>query len=152
MKPILGTFKMKIQEFIGEIGAIFKAYDYIAAAYLFGSQIRGTDNPMSDLDIAILLKENAPSTILRLKEKLLLEYKIQSHFGLNQVDLVELNLQGVVFQHNVLKTGKLIYDGDPIFRKKFETKVILEYCDFKPTLRLIEKYHLQGRLRRCGIT
>jgi len=147
----MSTFKMKSKEPISEIRSIFKAYDYIAAAYIFGSQIRGTDNRMSDLDIAILLKENEPSNLVLLDEKLLLEYRIQSHFKVNQVDLVELNRQGLVFQHNVIKIGKLIYDGDALFRKKFETKVILDYCDFKPTLRLIEKYHLQGRLRRCGI-
>lgn len=141
----------EVKEFIIEMGSIFKAYDYMAAAYIFGSQIRGTNNPLSDLDIAILLKENAPLALALLDEKLLLEYKIQSSFGLYQVDLIELNRQGLAFQHNVIGTGKLVYEGDPPFRKMFETKVISDYCDFRPTLRLIEKYHLQGRLRRCYI-
>lgn len=141
----------EIKAIITEIGSIFENYDYIAAAYLFGSQVRGTNNILSDLDIAILLKENSPPGLTLLNEKLLLEYKIQSHFKVNQVDLVELNSQGLVFQHNIIKRGELIYDNDSQFRKRFETKVILDYCDFQPTLRLIEKYHLQGRLRRCGI-
>ena len=28
-------------------------------------------------------------------------------------------------------------------------RVILEFCDFEPTLRLIEKYHLKGCLKSC---
>lgn len=141
----------EIKERMVEVGSVFEDYDYIAAAYLFGSHVCGSNNALSDLDIAILLKENSPSGIALLDEKLLLEYRLQSHFRVNQVDLVELNSQGSVFQHNIIKTGKLIYDNDSQFRQMFETKVILDYCDFQPTLRLIEKYHLQGRLRRCGI-
>ncbi|RKY75800.1 hypothetical protein DRQ12_11260 [candidate division KSB1 bacterium] len=28
-------------------------------------------------------------------------------------------------------------------------RAILEFCDFEPTLRLIEKYHLKARLKSC---
>ncbi|MDO9288280.1 MAG: nucleotidyltransferase domain-containing protein [Thermodesulfovibrionales bacterium] len=39
---------------------IFKDYPYIASAYLFGSYAKGRTGPMSDVDIAVLLKDNAP--------------------------------------------------------------------------------------------
>lgn len=140
-----------IKKITDELTPLFKNYEYIASVYLYGSTALGTSNILSDVDLALLLKQKAPSGLLLLDEILILEYKIQTSLGVNNVDLVVLNNQGMIFQHTVIKTGRLIYENDPQYRKKFETKVILDYCDFEPTLRLIEKYHLKGRLRRCGI-
>lgn len=39
---------------------IFKDYPYIVAAYLFGSYATGKKGSMSDVDIAVLLKEPHP--------------------------------------------------------------------------------------------
>jgi predicted nucleotidyltransferase len=129
---------------------IFKDYPYIASAYLFGSQALGKIGPMSDVDIAILLKEDAPKGRELIHEEDYLAYKIAKALGVKEVDLVDLNSQGLIFKHNVLRTGKLIYDADPRLRVSFEMRVITEFCDFEPTLRFIEKYHLKGRLRRCA--
>ena len=129
---------------------IFKDYPYIASAYLFGSQALGKIGPMSDVDIAILLKEDAPKGRELIHKEDYLAYKIAKALGVKGVDLVDLNSQGLIFKHNVLRTGKLIYDADPRLRVSFEMRVITEFCDFEPTLRFIEKYHLKGRLRRCA--
>ena len=130
---------------------LFAQRPYIAAAYLFGSSARARSGALSDIDIAILQGENAPQGAELLEEQSLLEYQIQVLLKYPRVDVIALNHQGLIFQHNVLRTGRLIYDNDPQFRKKFEWNIILNYCDFEPTLRLIEKYHLRGRLRRCEI-
>jgi len=46
-----------------EITPLFKAYPFIAAAYQFGSTVRGQEGPLSDLDIAILVdEERRPGT------------------------------------------------------------------------------------------
>jgi len=134
-----------------QLNSIFRKYKYIAAAYLFGSFVRGKAGTLSDLDIAVLLKPEAPSGTDLIGEEGILEYKISSSLGFRKVDLIDLNHQGLIFQHNVLRTGKLIYEADSKFRKEFEWKVIMNFCDFKPTLSLMEKYYLKGRLRRCGI-
>lgn len=131
------------------LNPIFRDYEYIAAAYLFGSLAQGKAGVLSDIDIAILLKDNAPSEVKLLDEENFLEYKISSSLGFKKVDLIILNHQGLIFQHNVLRTGKLIYEKDSEFRKRFEMRVIINFCDFKPTLDFIEKYHIKGRLRRC---
>jgi len=128
---------------------IFIEYPYIASAYLFGSQIKGMANPMSDTDIAILIEDNAPKGRELIHEEDYLCYRIEKMLNGGKADLVELNSQGLIFQHNVLKTGKLIYDGDSRFRIKFEAQVISNFCDFEPTLRFIEKYHIKGRIARC---
>jgi len=39
---------------------LFEDYPYIASAYLFGSYASGRTGPMSDVDIAVLLKKPYP--------------------------------------------------------------------------------------------
>ncbi len=129
---------------------IFKDYPYIASSYLFGSQVSGKIGPMSDVDIAILLKDNAPKGRELIHEEDYLSYRIAEALGVREVDLVNLNSQGLIFQHNVLKTGMLIYDADPDFRIKFVTQVISHYCDFELTLRFMDKYYFEGYRRRLA--
>ena len=129
---------------------IFKDYPYIASAYLFGSHAFGKIGPMSDVDIAILLRDNALKGRELIHEEDYLSYRIAKAIQAKEVDLIELNRQGLIFVHNVLKTGKLIYDADPNFRIKFVSKVISDYCDFEPTLRFMNKYYFKGYMMRLS--
>ena len=61
---------------------------------------------------------------------------------------VGLNNKGHAFAHNVLKTGKLIYDANPDKRIKFAVKVISYYCDFQLTIEFLNKYYFGGYRRR----
>ena len=129
---------------------IFQEYPYIASAYLFGSQASGKIGPMSDVDIAILLKDNAPVGRELVHEEDYLAYRISKALCVREVDLIDLNRQGLIFRHNVLRTGRLIYDADPALRIRFEMQVITNFCDFESTLRFMEKFHHQGRIRRLA--
>ncbi|MBI5745806.1 MAG: nucleotidyltransferase domain-containing protein [Nitrospirae bacterium] len=129
---------------------IFKDYPYIASAYLFGSHASGKVSPMSDLDIAILLKDNAPKGRELIHKMDYLAYRIEETLQAKEVDLIELNNQGLIFVHNVLRTGKLIYDAAPDFRIRFVTKVISDYCDFEPTLRFMNNFYFEGYKRRLA--
>jgi len=129
---------------------IFKDYPYIAAAYLFGSQATGKRGPMSDVDIAILLRDNAPEGRKLMHEMDYLSYKIEDALQVKEVDLVELNRQRLIFVHNAMKTGKLIYDADPDFRVRFVAKIISNYCDFEPTLKFMNNYYFEGYKRRLA--
>ncbi len=131
-----------------DLKEIFKDYPYISSAYLFGSHASGRTGPMSDVDIAILLKNNAPKGRELMRELDYLSYRIEDVLNAGEVDLIILSNRGLIFQHNVLRTGRLIYDADPSFRVGFEMRVISDFCDFEPTLRFIERFHFQGRLRR----
>ncbi|MBM4276769.1 MAG: nucleotidyltransferase domain-containing protein [Deltaproteobacteria bacterium] len=127
---------------------VFNDYPYISSAYLFGSHVSGKITPESDADIAVLLKSNAPDGRELLHEEDYLAYRLAKALGVKEVDLIDLNSKGTLFQHNVLRTGILLYDSDPPFRIRFETGVIIRFCDFEPTLRYIEKRQLQGRIKR----
>lgn len=144
MKSAIGLTKTEIAKLRG----IFKDYPYIASVYLFGSTTSGKAGPLSDVDIAILLKGSAPKGRELIHEEDYLSYRIAKALSAKEVEVVDLNRQGLVFQHNVLSTGKLIYDADSSYRVKFVTQVISHFCDFEPTLRFMNKYYFEGYRRR----
>ena len=134
-----------------EIAPLFRAYPFIAAAYQFGSTVRDVEGPLSDLDIAIVVDdERAPSAIDLLRIELLLAYELQKQLTVSEVDLITLNRQRLPLQYTVLRTGRLIYEADLKYRIRFAQKVVQDYLDFQPTLKLIGQFHTRGRLRRCG--
>ena len=137
---------------IEKITSFLKNYSFIVSAYQYGSTVRGQEGPLSDLDIAILVdEEQAPSGVELLRTELLLAYELQKQLDIPQVDLVTINQQRLTMQHAVLRTGKLIYDANPKYRIRFTQMIIQAYLDFQPTLRLIDRFHTKGRLRRCGV-
>jgi len=140
---------MKID--VEKIAPIFRSFPFIAAAYQFGSTVRGQGGPLSDLDIAILVDERAPSPVNLLRIELLLAYEFQKHLKVPEVDLLTLNHQRLSLQQAILRTGRLIYEADAKYRVQFMQKVIQAYLDFQPTSKFIEKFHTRGRLMRCGI-
>lgn len=135
---------------INKLIDIFKEYPYIASAYLFGSAAKGKAGPMSDVDIALLYKENAPEGRELIHAEDYLSYRIAKTLGVKEVDLVNLREQGLVFQHNVIRSGKLTYDADPSFRIRFLTRLISNFCDFEPTLRFMNNYYFEGYKRRLA--
>lgn len=137
---------------IKEISVTFRPYPFIVAAYQFGSTIRGGEGPLSDLDIAILVRdEQTPLAVDLLRVELLLAYELQKQLHVQQVDLITLNRQRLLLQYAILRTGRLIFETDPKYRIRFVQKVIQDYLDFQPTLELIGQFHTKGWLRRCGI-
>ena len=137
---------------IKEISVTFRPYPFIVAAYQFGSTIRGGEGPLSDLDIAILVRdEQTPLAVDLLRVELLLAYELQKQLHVQQVDLITLNPQRLPLQYAILRTGRLIFETDPKYRIRFVQKVIQDYLDFQPTLELIGQFHTKGWLRRCGI-
>ncbi len=92
---------------ISKLWSILKDYPYIAAAYLFGSTASDKAGPLSDVDIAILLKGNAPKGRELIHEEDYIGYRIAKALIAKEVDVVDLNKHGLIFQHNVLSTGKL---------------------------------------------
>lgn len=132
-----------------KLNAVFRNYSFIASAYLFGSQATGKTGPISDVDIAVLLKEPRPKGRELMRQMNYLSFRIEEIFK-KEVDVIEMNSQGLIFQHNVLRSGNLIYDADPLFRANYVSRLISSYCDFEPTIRFIKKFHLQGIKNRVA--
>jgi predicted nucleotidyltransferase len=105
--------------------------DAIAAAYLFGSVARQTATAGSDVDVAVLFGAEPPATLDGLH--LDLEADLERAAG-TAVQLVVLNRAPCDLVHRVLRDGRLILEGDPSHRIRFEVKARSLYFDLKPHL------------------
>lgn len=108
-----------------------KRYPEIVAAYLFGSAVSGKMTPMSDIDVALIVRDEAT-----LDEILLLTSNIASDIQRlfhREGDVKVLNrIQRLPFLHEVLATGKLIVEREPEIHRRFIRRILTAYLDFQP--------------------
>ncbi len=114
----------------------------ILLVYLFGSQAQHETGPLSDLDLAVLLKPAAKKDYF--EKKLTLLGKFTGIFGRDDIDLVILNEAPLVLKYHILKDGKPLFIRDEELHTSVIQKTISEYLDFKPIL----NYHYQALQRR----
>jgi predicted nucleotidyltransferase len=106
--------------------------EQLVCAYLFGSQARGDAKPASDVDIAILFRQDPPRSLDGLG--LNIAGAIEAELG-QQVDLVVLNRASPDLVHRVLRDSVLLLETDRGARVKFEHRARSEYFDVLPYLR-----------------
>jgi predicted nucleotidyltransferase len=101
----------------------------IAAVYLFGSAVTEDTGPLSDIDLAVLLKEKAAG-IPDLRFRLYADFS--KALRRNDIDVVVLNtLSNLVLKDEIVRSGLLFFDFDPEFREEFEIRTIHSCIDFK---------------------
>lgn len=105
--------------------------DDVVAAYLFGSEGRGTAGPHSDVDVAIFLDRRPASTLSA--QPYALADDLQRVLG-RRVDLVVLDTAPPDLVHRVLRDGLLVLDRDRAARIRFEVAARNAYFDLKPHL------------------
>lgn len=133
---------MRERELIEKARQILSSAENIAAAYVFGSIVRGRLTPFSDLDIAILFREGlVPNTlgILELRETL------TSTLGID-VDIACLNTAGPILVLQVLRKGEKIIEHDTYALAQFVIRAVNAYDDLKRVRRPIEQLILLGRV------
>ena len=111
----------------------------IAAAYLFGSSIKGSITDRSDIDIAILFSEYPRDGIDRLD----IMSSLSSTAG-KDVDLVILNDASPILYHEILSNGELIFENNRGCRIQSEIKSRKLYEDY----RHIHSIYMQGMRKR----
>jgi len=99
----------------------------VSAIYLFGSRALQLADEMSDIDIAILFKDDK----LTFDEELQLLNEINSILRTDEVSLVILNKAPLVIRNGVIKGAKVLYSADDNARLMFEEKTMKQYMDFK---------------------
>lgn len=104
----------------------------LVAAYLFGSEARGTSRPDSDVDVAVLYSDVPPAVLNSPASAL--EGALERFLG-RPVEVVVLNSAPVDFVHRVFLEARLVFEGDPSARIAFEVKSRSEYFDLLPILR-----------------
>ena len=97
----------------------------ILAAYVFGSRAKARAIPGSDLDLALLLQEDAETDFDLLGFKVNLQGLLD-----NEVDIVILNSASEPLKHQVRRDGKIVFDRNPEKRKHFEIMSRKYYQDF----------------------
>lgn len=113
---------------IQEVSALLKDFcinsPNIAAVYLFGSYSDGAANPKSDLDLAILFKED-----IDLREELALQVQLSEAVRFEAIDLLNLNKAPLLMQFKVISSGCLIYEADSDMTSDFLEDIFQRYHD-----------------------
>jgi len=123
----------------------FKKDPRINALYLFGSYARDKIKPLSDIDIAVLLR-NSQAKKDYWDIKLGLLNKAMAILGTDEIDFVLLNEAPYELGYNILKEGRILFCRDEKERQEFQEKIVMDYLD---TLALREEgfFYLKERIR-----
>jgi len=107
------------------LSKICDAESAIAAAYLFGSSVKGKANESSDIDVALLLNERKIFDFSVLDFITTIEKNIE-----RKADVVIMNTADEVLKYEVRRQGELIFERSEEYRKEFEIKSRKSYEDF----------------------
>jgi hypothetical protein len=120
-----------------------KAVDYLRGkedvefVYFFGSIGKGKRLPLSDIDIAIYLKDLS----LMHEKKLEILGMLMNLLETDEIDLVILNEAPLTLKMKILESKTVVVDHSPPLRHCFESLVMREYFDFS----VVEKAILERR-------
>ena len=121
---------------------VFQQDERIVAVYLFGSFVQGRMTPESDLDVAILFRNDAVLGSMALVD---LSTRLSALVELD-VDTLCLNTAGPIVAMQVLRKGWKIVERDARKNVEFFVRTIGLYNDIKMVRRPIEQSILNGRI------
>ena len=107
---------------------IFVKYPGIQAVYLFGSAGGGQMHPESDLDLAVVHRDEA------VREKKLDILADLARLGFCDVDLCFLDTDDIVFKYEMVRQNRLVYQTEDFDRGATYSKIVRQYLDFLPYL------------------
>ena len=113
-----------IHQKINSLTNFFKKDPNIVFAYLFGGLLKDRQNPLSDVDIAVFIKDVKKLNYLELFNK------ITCILGTDEVDLVVLNTSPISLTGRILQSRKILIDKKPFLRHKYESITLRQYFDF----------------------
>ena len=124
-------------------------------AYAYGSVAAGCPNPLSDVDIALVL---APHCGLSAYQRFMLEMEVAAEIerccGIQNADVRSINEAPLRVQGQVLSRGVLLYSKDEDFRIAYEVRTRKRYFDFQPVLTMMRQAyfdHLEVDLKEKGV-
>jgi len=126
-----------IEDLIPKALTYLQSVPEILFAYLFGSFGKGKQLPLSDVDIAVYLKE---PTVVQEKKMEILGTLIDI-LQTDEIDLVILNSVPLPLRMRILESKRVIVDREPLVRHHYESLTMREYFDFS----ILEKEILNRR-------
>ena len=131
-----------ILDFLPQVVDFLKTRQKVVFAYLFGSLARDKVLPLSDIDVAIYLKEGVDLN----KEKMSILQNLIDLLGTEEIDLVLLNTAPLTLKARIVENKKILVDKEPFLRHSFESLVLREYFDFsKKEEEIFKRRFLIGR-------
>lgn len=109
---------------INSLTGIFINDHNIVFAYLFGGLLKDKPNPLSDVDVAVYVKN------IKKLDYLELFGNIANVIGTDEIDLVILNTAQVSLTGRILQNRKVLVDKEPFLRHKYESIILREFFDF----------------------
>ncbi|WP_276956957.1 type VII toxin-antitoxin system MntA family adenylyltransferase antitoxin [Allomeiothermus silvanus] len=108
---------------------MFAGYPQVQAAFLFGSRAFGGARPDSDWDLAVYLEPPEPDPTLEILTDLV-------KAGFERTDLVVLNQAPPVLAFEAVRANKVIYRREGFCVGSYVSRVVREYWDLEPLLRI----------------
>jgi hypothetical protein len=131
-----------IEDMLPKAETYLRSRPDIIFAYLFGGLARGKPLPLSDVDIAVYLRETVDS----FEKKLEILGKLTDLLETDEIDLVMLNEAPLTLRMKVLENKRIIVDNDPFLRHEYESLTMREYFDFSTKeMAILERRFLYGR-------
>ena len=118
--------KVDIEEIKRVVLSVLRGEGGIAAIYLFGSVVDEYFNENSDIDVAILFKDE-----ISFERELDIGVKLERSLE-RRVDLINLSRSDVMIAFEAISKGVLIYEGDYIYHSDFLERLFREYADVMP--------------------
>jgi len=130
-----------IEALLPKAATFLRSRKDILFAYLFGSLAKGKPLPLSDVDIAVYLSEEADVTEIKME----ILGKLMVFLETDEIDLVILNLAPLTLRMRILENKKIIVDNDPFLRHCYESLTMREYFDFSfKEIAILERRFLNG--------
>lgn len=135
-----GSLPPNIEGLISKAKNVLEGHSNIVFAYLFGGLARERISPISDIDIAVYLKD--AENLLEVKLKIL--SLLSEALNTDETDLVILNSAPLPLRARIIQNKKVLVDKDPSLRYSFESLTLREYFDFSIKERdiLYRRYNL----------
>ena len=141
-KPKLKILVKSESDILERLKKNLQAEGNILVAYIFGSFLEQRLTSESDVDIAVLFREESVPDGFGMLD---LAARLSRGAG-REVDLLCLNNAGPIIAMQVLRKGKIIVERDAQKRVEFQVRLISRYDDVKRVRLPIEKAILNGRI------
>lgn len=122
----------ELQKIIEEV----KNHPKVVAIYLFGSYARGEEKPLSDIDIAVILKDPDKKD----------EADIGSLYS-EKIDLVLFHRLPLHIQYEVFKYGKELFVRDEDYLLELKLAVLRKYLEYSRVYNYMQPEVLRGSKR-----
>jgi len=122
-----GSLPADILSRIPEVKRVLAEDDTIVFAYIFGGLAEGKVKPLSDLDIAVYIRNTSDLA----EYKINLFGRIANSIGTSELDLIILNTASISITGRILQKKQILIDKDPTVRHTYESLTLRKFFDFK---------------------